>query len=495
MFDLDGWKHECGIVGIICRDKSHRIIDLLHRSLLSLQHRGQEAAGIALTDGEHVRKHKGWGTVGVALTDEILTGLASDYNQKPFSPVMGVGHVRYSTAGRSDLRNAQPHFIEPYSGRIVLVSNGDVANYDEMHAFLTSQTPAVVLNTRNDAEMILKTIEFFRVTQQVSLVQAIKLMAEKVRGTYSAILMTCDKMIAFRDSLGNRPFCWGRLGNTTIYASETCVLDCVNADYQGEVEPGQIIEHDLESGDTTTYNLPETNKAHCIFELIYFARPDSFVFGEEVGTFRRRLGKILAENCSDLEAQFVSPVPDSGIFAALGFSEQSSIPLDWAIIKNAHVARTFIIPGQENRVRAVGLKFNPTHGVWGSRDEPRTKGIFVDDSIVRATTTRELVRMLKRICQIVTGQLPEIHLRISSPPIRFSCHYGTNTPTSGELVANSHIRDGVVDVPSIARFVGSKTLTYLSVDDVRSCVKCPGDYCYACFNGEYPIGTKDSREV
>ncbi|MDP3965002.1 MAG: hypothetical protein Q8Q20_05125 [bacterium] len=271
---------------------------------------GPQAAGIALTDGGHIRKHKGWGRVPEAIPDTILKHLESEYNGTPFQPRMGIGHVRYATAGASDLRSAQPHYIEPSSGRIMFCSNGDVANYQELKKLLGEN--GVEVNTENDGELLLKLIDFYRVSQGLSLVEAVKKMMSMVRGTYSAALMTRSKLIVFRDPLGNRPYSWGRLGATFIYASETCVLDILGADCMGDVEPGQIIEHDLVTGKIEKHQTPVTRRAHCMFELIYFSRPDSIVFGEQVGTVRHRLGRLLARR-HPVEAEFVSAVPDSAI--------------------------------------------------------------------------------------------------------------------------------------------------------------------------------------
>ncbi|MDD5567223.1 MAG: amidophosphoribosyltransferase [Patescibacteria group bacterium] len=484
MFELDGWLHECGVVGIVRGDKSHNILELLYKSLFCLQHRGQESAGVALANGHNVKKHKGWGRVELALDEDVLRGLARFRDVK-----LGIGHVRYATAGAPDLRNAQPHYVEPSSGRMVLTSNGDIANYRQIRSYLVRH--GVEINTRNDGELLLKAIEHFHRVDGISLVEAIKVVSQRIRGTWSAILMTRDKMIIFRDPLGNRPLCIGQLGKTMIFASETCVLDCLNAVYQRDVKPGEIIEIDLKSNQMTYHQVPSIRRAHCIFELIYFARPDSFVFGEEAGHVRHRMGRRSAQRHPVKQADFCTPVPDSGNQFMSGYAKELGVPFALGIIKNPYVGRTFIMPGQRRRKWAVDLKFNIMHDIWGTRMKPILNAIFGDDSIVRATTTQALISKIKCICHLVTGRLPKIHYRVSSPPIRFPCPYGIDTPTFGELVANRFLRRGQVNVAGIAQEIGVDSLGYLTVDDLRDCVSHPDEFCYACFNGEYPIGTKD----
>lgn len=493
MFEIDGWLHECGVIGFIRGDPAHQLLGMTYEGLLSLQHRGQEAAGLALTDGQHVRVHKGWGRVETAITGTVLTELSRDYNGLPFIPQMAVGHVRYATAGSADLRNAQPHYIEPASGRLALASNGDVANYREVKRALESE--GVEINTENDGELLLKTIDHLRTRYGLSLVDAIKRMTQMVRGTWSALLMSRDKFYAFRDPRGNRPFSRGRLAETLVFASETCALDHLGAEITGEVKPGEIIEYDLKTGVLTTHLVPTDGLSHCVFELIYFARPDSIVFGDEVGHVRTRLGCRSAERHPAPEASFVTPVPDSGIFAAMGYAEVSRLPFNWGIIRNPYVGRTFIMTGQTRRRSAVRTKFNPMHDIWGTRERPRNQGVVVDDSIVRGTTTQALIGLLNRACLRQTGRNAEIHFRVSSPPIRFPCPYGIDTPTRDELIAAQHETPEGVRVEAIRDFIGAASLGYPTLHDLRSCVSCPDNFCYACFNGEYPLGVKDTWEV
>ncbi len=493
MFELDGWMHECGVIGFIRGDPAHRLLDLTYEGLLSLQHRGQEAAGLALADGRNVRKHKGWGRVGVAIPGETLRELARDYNGHPFVPRLAIGHVRYATAGSSDLRNAQPHYIEPASGRLVLASNGDVANYREVRHSL--EADGVEINTENDGELLLKTIDHVRTKYGLTLVDAIKRMSQLVRGTWSALLLSRSKFYAFRDPHGNRPFCRGRLGNTLIFASETCALDHLGADVEGEVQPGEILEYDLATDQLTSHRLSIDGLSHCIFEHIYFARPDSVVFGDEVGHVRTRLGRLSAERHPAPQARFVAPVPESGIFGAMGYAERSGLPFRWALIRSTYVGRTFIMPGQDHRIVAVRRKFNPMHDVWGSPDQPQTEAVFSDDTIVRGTTTQELLRLVSRACLQQTGQPAKIHFRLSAPPVRYPCPYGIDTPTRAELIAAQNETPDGVNVEAIRGFIGAESLGYATVDDLRRCVSCPDSFCYACFTGDYPLGIKDSWEV
>ncbi len=485
MFEIDGWLHECGVVGIVRGDKSHNVLELLYQSLFCLQHRGQEAAGVALANGHNIKKHKSQGRVDLALNQDVLGGLSKFRNAR-----LGIGHVRYSTAGASDLRNAQPHFIEPSSGRLVLASNGDIANYRQMRRYLVRQ--GVEINTRNDGELLLKAIEHFHRTMSISLVEASKVVSQRLRGTWSAMLMTRAKLIVFRDPLGNRPLCFGRLGKSMIFASETCVLDCLGAIYERDVNPGEIIEIDIKTQQVSHHQIPSNRRAHCSFEHIYFARPDSFVFGEEAGHIRYRMGRRSAQRHPVKQADFCAPIPDSGNQFMSGFAKESGIPFALGVIKNQYIGRTFIMPGQKRRKWAVNLKFNIMHDIWGSSMRPILTALLGDDSIVRATTTQALIDKVKRTCYSVTGRVPKIHYRVSSPPICFPCPYGIDTPTYDELVANRFRRQGQVDVTGIAREIGAESLGYLTLEDLRDCVAHPDDYCYACFTGDYPIGTKDS---
>lgn len=493
MFELDGWLHECGVIGFIRGNPAHRLLDMTYEGLLSLQHRGQEAAGLALADGRHVRKHKGWGRIDVAIPGSTMLELARDYDGAPFEPCLAIGHVRYATAGSSDLRNAQPHYIEPASGRLVLASNGDVANYREIRRWLENE--GVEINTENDGELLLKTIDHLRTRHGFTLVDAIKRMSQIIRGTWSALLMSRDHFYAFRDPRGNRPFCRGQLGDTLIFASETCALDHLGAKVTGEVEPGQIIEYDLKTGALTTHRVSTDGLSQCIFEHIYFARPDSVVFGDEVGQVRTQLGRLSAERHPAPRARFVAPVPESGIFGAMGFAERSELPFRWAIIRNSYVGRTFIMPGQDDRIVAVRRKFNPMHVVWGTPDQPQDEAVLSDDTIVRGTTTQELLRLVSRACRQQTGRPAKIHFRLSAPPVRYPCPYGIDTPTRAELIAAQNETPEGVKVEAIREFIGAASLGYATVEDLRSCVTCPDSFCYACFTGDYSLGIKDSWSV
>ncbi len=488
MFELDGWQHECGVIGIVRgANESFNMLELLLAGMVTLQHRGPEAAGFGLADGRHVKKHKGWGRIDVAIPMEVVT------SHSQFDAQLGVGHVRYATQGSADLRNAQPHYIEPSSGRVLLASNGDVVNYWEMRRFLESQ--GVEINTENDGELILKAIDFYRHSRGMGLVEAIKVMSESVRGTWSAILLTRERMIVFCDRIGNRPLSIGKLGDTRIFTSETCVIDNLGAEFMRDVKPGEIIDIDLKSGHEMSHHVATDGLYRCYFEHIYFARPDSVVFGEEVALVRARLGRRSAERHPVPDADFVTPVPESGIYPAMGFAEAAGLPYRRAIVRNHYVGRTFIISGQDNRERLVRLKFNITRQVWGTAEKPQIIVVIVDDSIVRATTTRALIQMVRRTCRQQTGLDPIIHFRTGSPPIRFPCFYGIDTPTRDELIAARKESEGIVNIGAISEYIGSRSLGYLECEDLHSCVGCPGDYCYACMDGNYPIGTKDSREV
>lgn len=455
----------CGIVGYYSRKEMNAAEQAMY-ALYSEQHRGQESTGIVTSNGKYLQIHKGMGYVKEIFTTQVLHKLSG------FS---AIGHVRYPTRGNSELRNAQPYIIETLSGPIYAVaSNGDVVNYDEIAIELGKK--GVHFTSQNDGELLGRFIVYYHEREGMEITAAIKLLMKKVRGAYSAAFLTRDNLYIFRDIQGFRPLLMGEVNSDLAFASESCALDILHARNLREVDPGEIIvvtpksKYEL-SGKTELFPdaKEEPKKHHCIFELIYFARPDSYQFDEYVYHVRHRIGAKLA-SYDDFDADVVVPVPDSANFIAMGYAAEKKIPFNMGLIRNHYVGRTFIRPDQYMRDESVNQKFNPLKDFFADKEV-----VVVDDSIVRGTTIRKLIRMIRGV------GAKKIHLRIGSPPVKYSCYYGIDTPTREELIANN------MTIQEIQAYVEADSLKYLRIEDLRDCVESPDNFCYACFNGNYPV--------
>lgn len=433
---------------------------MTYLGLYALQHRGQESAGIVSSDGRSLYYHKDMGLVADIFTGDIL---------KKLPGFAAIGHVRYSTTGGSLIKNVQPIVVNYARGGIAVAHNGNLVNAATIRERLEKR--GSIFQSDMDTEII---VHLLACSKARSLVDRIVDALKAVRGAYSLLFLTETRMVGVRDPYGFRPLILGRLKGAYILASETCSLDLIGAEFVREVEPGEILLIDRD-GLRSFKPFEEAPYTPCIFEFIYFARPDSYVFGRDVYTVRKELGRELSRE-HPVEADIVIPVPDSGVPAAIGYSEASGIPYDMGLIRSHYVGRTFIEPKQSIRHFGVKIKLNPV------KDLLRGKRIVVvDDSIVRGTTSRKIVSMLRR------AGAREVHMRISSPPTCYPCFYGIDTPTRGELIASSH------SIDEIARYLGTDTLRYLSMEGLLKAVG-GGDYCKACFDGNYPVPFEGSEE-
>lgn len=448
----------CGIAALFNKDNaSFGVVE----SLFAEQHRGQDSAGLVSTDGNKLYSHFGIGLVKDTFKENMLQNLKGD---------KAIGHVRYPTQGRVSLCNCQPHIFSFNGDDIFAVaSNGDLTNLPELSEEILKE--GLKIEGENDAEVIAKFLGLYIAKKNFSIVDAIYLFMEKAMGAYSAVLLTKNELFAFRDPWAFRPMCYGKKDNFVAVASESVALDILRIPYEGEIPAGTIYRWD-HSGLKIFERKSEKPLRHCIFEHIYFSRPDSIVFGEKVFEVRKKIGIYLAEK-DNVKADCVVAVPDSSNYIGLGYAEKRGIPFVLGLVRNHYVGRTFIAPDQITRDEGVRFKFNPLPSFFKEK-----KIILVDDSIVRGTTIKKLIRMLKE-----NGAL-EIHLRIGSPPIRHSCFYGVDTPNKEKLIASR------MEIEEIRKFIGADTLNYLSMEDLRKCVFHPEDYCYACFNGDYPAGQK-----
>ena len=448
---FDKFRDECGVVAIYNNPEAST---LAYLGLHALQHRGQESAGIISSDTHTLHAHKAMGLVADIFTQPTLAKLPG---------IHAIGHTRYSTAGDSALLNAQPIMVDCNKGMIALAHNGNLVNANFIRNKL--EQAGSIFQTTSDTEVV---VHLIAQSKEQTLTEAIADALRRIEGAFSLVLMTRDRVFAVRDPRGFRPLCLGRRGEAHVLASETCALDIVGADFVREVEPGEMVV--IDGSGVKSYRLfrPEAQRA-CVFELIYFSRPDSVVFGASVDSIRRRLGRRLSEE-HPAEADIVISVPDSSNSAALGFSEQSGIPFELGLIRNHYVGRTFIAPHQITRDFGVNLKFNAVRRILDGK-----RVVVVDDSIVRGTTSRSLVAMLRG------AGAREIHFRVSSPPIGWSCYYGIDTPNRRELIASSHT------VEEIRKYLHVDTLGYLSMEGLRACVDRPDDHCYACFDGDYAV--------
>ena len=448
----DKFKDECGVFGIFGHPEA---ANLTYLGLYALQHRGQESAGITTSDGEKIRISRAMGHVADAFDEASLEALPGH---------IAIGHTRYSTAGESRLLNAQPILIDCAHGQIAIAHNGNLVNARELRDRLVRD--GSIFQTSSDTEVVL---HLYARSREHTVEDALVESLSQISGAFSFALLTKDRLIAARDPHGFRPLALGRLDGAYIVCSETCALDLIGATYIRDVEPGELLIIS-DGGLRSLHPFPPAPLAHCIFEHVYFARPDSYVFGRSVNDVRTELGRILAEE-SRVDADVVSPIPDSGVCGATGFAETSGIPMAMGLIRNHYVGRTFIQPQQAIRHFSVKIKLNPVRSVIEGR-----RVILVDDSIVRGTTSRKIVKMVR------AAGAKEVHMRIACPPTISPCFYGVNTPTRAELIAATHTLDEVRD------FIEADSLAYLSLEGLLRAVAPSGSsYCTSCYTGNYPV--------
>lgn len=449
-------KEHCGLFGII---NNKHASWLTYLGLYAEQHRGQEACGIVTNNKGILSVHKDTGLVSEVFNEQILRRLKGD---------MACGHVRYSTTGSSILKNAQPLLIDYAKGSVCIAHNGNLVNSLKLREYLEKM--GSIFQTTTDSEVIVHLMARSRSRDlKSSLIYALK----RIKGAYSLVMMDQRTLVGIRDPFGFRPLCLGRLKNSWCLASETCAFDLIGAKFIRDVEPGEVIfinAFGIRSVHPKELQL-KNKHAFCTFEHVYFARPDSIVFGETVHLVRRKLGEQLARE-HPAEADFVVPVPDSGFSAAMGYAHESDIPLEMGIIRNHYVGRTFIQPAQDSRDLGVRVKFNLLRDVLKGK-----RIVIVDDSIVRGTTSKIRVRNLRKV------GVKEVHLRISCPTHRFPCFYGIDFHRASELIANKY-----ASVEKIRKYLGVDSLGYLSLEGMLGCLKHPKNhYCTACWTGKYPI--------
>ena len=449
---MDKFKDECGIFGIFGHPEAASLTSL---GLYALQHRGQESAGIAAGDGDRMRVARGMGQVADAFKEDTLVALPGH---------LAIGHTRYSTAGESKIENAQPFLIDCAHGQIAVGHNGNLVNAKELRDDLVRA--GSIFQTTSDTEVVL---HLYARSKAPSVEEALVESIAQISGAFSMVLLTKNRLIAARDPHGFRPLALGRLGDAWIVCSETCAMDLIGATYEREIEPGELLIIS-DGGLRSIKPYPPSQLAHCVFEHVYFSRPDSYVFGRSVNDVRTSLGRILATE-SPVDADVVVPIPDSGVCAAIGFAEKAGVPLRFGLIRNHYVGRTFIQPQQSIRDFAVKVKLNPVRSILEGR-----RVVLVDDSIVRGTTSRKIVRLVR------AAGAREVHVRISCPPTVSPCYYGVDTPSRGDLIAATHTIDETRD------YVEADTLAYLSLSGLREAV---GDrrnsYCTSCYTGVYPV--------
>lgn len=450
----DKLKEECGVIGLYTDDPD-RIAYMACYGLIALQHRGQESAGIAVKNEHGVKYFKDMGLVQEVFDDEKLNQLKGN---------VAIGHVRYSTTGDSHVTNAQPLVVRHKGGAIALAHNGNLVNANTIREDL--EDAGAIFQTSIDSEAIAALIaKNYKEGLELSLIRSLK----QLKGSFALVILADDKLIGVRDSFGLRPLCLGKLEGGYVLASETCALDVLGATFVRDIEPGEIVIID-ESGVNSFKFAESTRKAVCSFEYVYFARPDSDIDGVNVYMTRRNAGRILAQE-HPVEADMVMAVPDSGTAGAIGFAEESGIPMGIGLIKNKYMGRTFIQPDQKIRELSVGLKLNVLkENVKGKRI------VLVDDSIVRGTTSKKIVEMLKK------AGAKEVHMRITSPPVCHSCYFGIDTPSPAQLIG------ATMTVDEINNIIGSDSLGYLSNKGLVESIGCAkNQLCTACFDGDYPM--------
>jgi amidophosphoribosyltransferase len=447
----DKLHDHCGVFAVHGHPEAAR---LTYLGLYALQHRGQESAGLAISTGEELICHKGMGYVDQVLTQKLIKTLPGR---------SAIGHTRYSTAGDTAFINAQPLVVSCQKGQIALAHNGNLVNAAALRRELESRGD--IFQTTGDSEVIL---HHFARAKHSGAPEALAEALDKVVGAYSLVVLLKDSVIGVRDPHGFRPLSLGQVDGAYVLASESCAFDLIHATFLRDVEPGEMVILN-DRGVISLRFAPPNRLAQCIFEHVYFARPDSVVFGRSVNASREQLGRLLARE-HPVQADLVVPVPDSGVPAAIGFAEESGIPFKIGLIRNHYVGRTFIEPSQAIRDFGVKLKLNPVRSLLEGR-----RIVLVDDSIVRGTTGRKIVEIVRE------GGAREVHLRITCPPIVSPCFYGVDTPTKQELIASTH------RVEEIRQFLGADSLGYLSLDNLRQAVgDTQGRYCLACYTSNYP---------
>lgn len=456
--DDDHFHDECGVVGIYDHPES---ANLTYLGLHALQHRGQESCGIVTGSNGQLHVHRGMGLVQDVFTPDEIKKLPGS---------SAIGHVRYSTAGGSHTRNAQPIAVDTAHGSIAIGHNGNLTNAEELRATLEAR--GSIFASSSDTEVIVHLIALSRAAGFVDkVVDAL----HQVRGAYSLVVLTGDSLIAVRDPMGVRPLVLGRLNDAHVVASEPCAFELIGAEYVRDIDPGEMLVIN-DQGLRSLSPFPKANKHLCVFEYIYFARPDSRIEGRSVYATRKSLGRRLAKE-HPVEADIVIPVPDSGVPAAIGYSLEAGIPFDMGLVRSHYVGRTFIEPSQSIRHFGVKLKLSPVAEILKGK-----RVVVVDDSIVRGTTSRKIVKMIR------DAGAKEVHMRISSPPTQWPCFYGIDTPSRRELIAASHSTN------EIARYITADSVGYMSIEAMLEGVRgeMPADIsraglCHACFSGDYPI--------
>ncbi|OGX40454.1 MAG: amidophosphoribosyltransferase [Omnitrophica WOR_2 bacterium RIFCSPLOWO2_01_FULL_41_12] len=452
----------CGIFGIYPHKDAAR---LTYLGLYALQHRGEEAAGIVSSNGKKIFLHKALGLVSDVFNEEIIHDLRGE---------LAVGHVRYSTTGSSNVKNVQPFLVKSKNGNIAIAHNGNLINALGLRKELEEK--GAIFQTTMDSEVIAHLLAH---SPQKEYQSAMVWALSQLKGAFSLVLMFNDILIGCRDTFGWRPLCLGKLDGAYILASETCALDLIGAQYIRDVEPGEILFIHKDKIESLK-PFPKTRCAFCIFEYIYFSRPDSNIFGHNVYLARKKLGEQLAKEFP-VEADLVMPIPDSGTYAALGFSKACGIPYDLGMIRNHYIGRTFIQPSQIVRDFRVKVKLNAVKEVLRGR-----RVAVIEDSIVRGTTSRARVKTLRE------AGAKQVHMRISCPPLRFPCFYGIDFPTRKELIAAKHSIDW------IREFIGVDTLEYLSLEGMLNSMPLPKEnFCTACYTGNYPLkpSSRLSKEI
>jgi amidophosphoribosyltransferase len=452
MFMLDKFKEECGVFGIYGHEEAAR---LTYLGLYALQHRGQESAGIVSSDGSRLYAERGMGHVNDIFQEKTLGRLPGH---------AAIGHVRYSTAGKVSINEAQPFSVKCGFGQIALCHNGNLPDASESRYQL--ELEGAIFSSTSDTEVVLHRIARSRASNIIdAIIEALK----DDEGAFSMLFATPSAIIAVRDPRGFRPLCLGELDNAVVFASETCAFDLISAKYIRDVEPGEIVIVD-ETGLHSVFPFEPKRITHCIFEHVYFSRPDSIVFGRSVNKSRHRLGKILARECPS-NADIVVPVPDSGVAAAIGYASESGLKFRFGLMRNHYIGRTFIEPQSQIRHFGVKIKLNPVRDlIEGNRV------VLIDDSIVRGTTSKKIVKMMR------DAGATEVHMRISCPPTIAPCYYGVDTPTREELIAAQN------SIEEIRRYLDADSLGYLSIEGLLEAVGDPGDtkFCTACYTGRYP---------
>ena len=454
---LDKFHDECGVVGVYGHPDA---ANLAYLGLYALQHRGQESAGIAASSNGKMHLEVGMGLVADVFSDVRLKKLPGN---------IAVGHNRYSTTGVSRVKNAQPCLIEYSGGTMAMGHNGNLVNASEIRKELG--VAGAIFQSTNDSEVI---VHLMAQSRRNSFVDRAVAALSQVKGAYSIILMSENELVAARDPQGFRPLCLGKLDGAYIVASESCVMDLVEAEFIREIEPGELILIN-QFGVKSFHPFQKASTKQCVFEHIYFSRPDSYLFGHSVYSTRKLMGKALARE-KPVEADVVVPVPDSGVISAMGYSEEAKIPFQMGLIRNHYVGRTFIEPQSQIRNFGVKVKLNAVKPVIEGK-----RVIIIDDSIVRGTTSKKIVRMLREV------GAREVHVRISSPPTTHSCFYGIDTPTKGELIASN------MDIDQTCKYLGADSLHYISLEKMLEIFgEQKDDFCAACFDGRYPVDVTGS---